>query len=255
MPATKQRGTATKQDSPFLALNPIGPVPINLITLIPAIDFDSFAFGGNIVPWSPLAPQAPEQPEADSAPASPAQPDSPVPDEDEDGAVAPPAAGPAAASPAPAESGAKPSSLGLRAAQIARQEVGVTEQPKGSNRGPRVDIYQGGKGQFWCCHFVSWCVEQAGQSPFGHLASVAALREWAQGHRAYIRAATAEPLTGDIFTMARTDRAGRVVGGHTGFVISYDPAAKRMKTVEGNISDRVAERMRTTAEVDGYVRI
>jgi hypothetical protein len=232
-----------------------GPIPIKLTSLIPAIDFDSFSFAGNIMPWSPLGPRAPSQPGADAAPASPAQAPPPTADEEADGTTDP-ATAPSAASPGPAAARATPSSLGQRASQIARQEVGVTEQPRGSNRGPRVDVYQGGgKGQFWCCHFVSWCVEQAGQSPFGHIASVASLRMWAREHRAYVPAGSAEPLPGDIFTMARTDRAGTAVGGHTGFVINYDAVAKRMKTVEGNVSDRVAERMRSVAEVDGYVRI
>jgi hypothetical protein len=51
--------------------------------------------------------------------------------------------------------------------QIARAEVGVSEKPRGSNRGPRVDQYQRAtdldKSQWgaWCAAFVCWVMWQA----------------------------------------------------------------------------------------------
>jgi hypothetical protein len=61
-------------------------------------------------------------------------------------------------------------SLGQRALWFARSEIGVVEVPLGSNRGPRVDVYQRGVhndgadyliGTKWCARFVRWCFESA----------------------------------------------------------------------------------------------
>ena len=69
-------------------------------------------------------------------------------------AVAAPAGGPAAA-----------------ALAVAISQIGVQEQPEGSNRGPKVDEYQraagltlpagSGAGYFWCMAFVFWCFKEA----------------------------------------------------------------------------------------------
>jgi uncharacterized protein (TIGR02594 family) len=150
----------------------------------------------------------------------------------------------------------KSSTQGKQAMQVARQEIGVKEQPKGSNRGPRVDEYQGSKkGQYWCAHFVSWCIEQTGTSPFGHVASVATIRRWGQRNGKYSSVDNATPEAGDIFTKARRDDAGKIVGGHIGFVQSYDAKNKNIFTVEGNSGDAVQERTRNTSTLDGFIRI
>ena len=44
---------------------------------------------------------------------------------------------------------------------MARSQVGVTEQPAGSNQVPYWDWYGGNYGS-WCACFVSWCCEMAG---------------------------------------------------------------------------------------------
>lgn len=55
-----------------------------------------------------------------------------------------------------------------RALDIAISQLGVTEQPKGSNKGKEVERYLasvGLKGGYaWCQAFVFWCFEQAGKS-------------------------------------------------------------------------------------------
>src|SRR3712207_3587661 len=55
--------------------------------------------------------------------------------------------------------------------QAARGEIGVTEQPPGSNESPRIKQYReataGAPGPGpWCAYFVSWAARQAG-SPIG----------------------------------------------------------------------------------------
>ncbi len=55
--------------------------------------------------------------------------------------------------------------------EIARTQIGVTEHPPGSNRGPEVDRYlasvglDASKGAYaWCAAFVSHCVREAGKA-------------------------------------------------------------------------------------------
>jgi hypothetical protein len=164
-----------------------------------------------------------------------------------------------------------PSLRGMVAMSIALGEVGIREVPSGSNRGPCaggatrgcVDAYTGGRDQPWCAHFVSWCFEQTGFSPFGHLASVNGLRSWGRSQGWYVeRSAVARgeftPLAGDIFTKPRYEGVGpqrRLVGGHTGFVIRYDPASHLLETVEGNTGDRVQMRTRSLGDLDGFIRV
>src|ERR687887_648165 len=58
---------------------------------------------------------------------------------------------------------------GQRAIAAAQAEVGVAEQPPGSNDGPRIAEYRtatagSGVGP-WCAYFLSWCASQAGAPP------------------------------------------------------------------------------------------
>lgn len=100
------------------------------------------------------------------------------------------------------------SPLVLRALQIAAGEVGVTEEPPGSNGGKRVNEYLvgvDGRGDWlldldpddrpWCCRFVVWCVmaavlELGLLDPFrnagrgGGLASGGKLLRWARAYGA-----------------------------------------------------------------------
>ena len=224
--------------------------------LIPDIGFGSdfsaldTPFGAG---FGPLSPPAPAGPTSQAPPAAPGRPTSP-------------SAGSAGGA-ARAEGGAgrpratgerKESSLGRAALDVALSEEsrGVREEPPGSNDGPRVRMYQRGNGgHYWCAHFVSWCVNEAGDSPFGHTGSVSAIRRWGQNNGHYIPASRAHPMPGDIFTKQRVDEQGRVVGGHTGFVISYDEGARRMRTVEGNSGDRVRITSQRLSQIDGVVRL
>ncbi len=164
-----------------------------------------------------------------------------------------------------------PSLRGEVALAIAIGEVGVRENPSGSNRGPCapgatrgcVDAYTGGRAHPWCAHFVSWAFEQTGYSPFGHRAAVSGLRDWGRAQGWYFERSTVQegiftPLAGDIFTKPRYEGVGpqrRLVGGHTGFVVRYDPASQMLETVEGNTGDRVQMRTRSLNDLDGFIRV
>lgn len=49
--------------------------------------------------------------------------------------------------------------------KIAQSQIGVMEEPPGSNCGEKVETYQAsvdiGAGTFWCAAFVYWCFQQA----------------------------------------------------------------------------------------------
>jgi hypothetical protein len=135
-----------------------------------------------------------------------------------------------------------------RMLEIASREVGVLEQPPGSNRGPRVDEYlrtvglDPTAGSFaWCAAFVYWSFEQAGRSlgrenPLIRTAGV--LDHWRKAEQRGIpRLVTADAVPnpgriqpGMIFVM---DFGGGV--GHTGLVERVQGGF--LVTLEGNTND------------------
>ena len=144
---------------------------------------------------------------------------------------------------------------GLRALQAAQAEVGVAEQPPGSNDGPRIAQYRtatagSGVGP-WCAYFTSWAAREAGVpigdngQGFGRVDDVYA---WAQ------KAGKAIPNTGGNVKPQPGDLI--VWDEHIGVVDSVDPDGS-IHTIEGNSSDKVSRR---TYGADGnnaigYVRL
>src|SRR3989344_960303 len=66
---------------------------------------------------------------------------------------------------------------------LACGELGAREAPPHSNRGPRVDLYTGGRALRWCIAFVRWCYTEAGLF-FPRTFSVSDVADWgaANGH-------------------------------------------------------------------------
>jgi hypothetical protein len=122
----------------------------------------------------------------------------------------------------------------------AQSQVGVAEQPPGSNDGPQIAQYRtatagSGVGP-WCAYFVSWAAAQAG-TPLGEagqgFGSVSALYDWAQRTgRATPAGAGVRPNPGDLIVWG---------GEHIGIVESVDPDGS-IHTVEGNSSNAVSRR-------------
>jgi hypothetical protein len=163
------------------------------------------------------------------------------------GAMAPSSTAPLAASgPAPATAGG----AGVLAA--AQQEVGVAEQPPGSNDAPRIAVYRratagSGVGP-WCAYFTSWAARQAGM-PLGDqgqgFGSVDALNSWAQrAGRAVPNGPGVVPRPGDLI----------VWDEHIGIVENVQPDGS-IATIEGNSSDRVSRRVHPASSALGYVRM
>jgi hypothetical protein len=142
---------------------------------------------------------------------------------------------------------------GRAALQAALGEVGVAEQPPGSNDSPRIAQFRqatagSGVGP-WCAYFVSWAARQAGApigdsgQGFGRVDDV-----WAWGQRTgrATPAAGATPQPGDLI----------VWDEHIGIVQSVDPDGS-IHTVEGNSSDKVSQRTYGSdgGGAVGYVRL
>jgi hypothetical protein len=141
------------------------------------------------------------------------------------------------AAPAAAPAAGGGASGALAAAQ---SQVGVTEQPPGSNDSPQIAQFRtatagSGVGP-WCAYFVSWAASQAG-TPLGEagqgFGSVSALYSWAQRTgRATPAGPGVRPNPGDLIVWG---------GEHVGIVESVD-ADGSIHTVEGNSSNAVSRR-------------
>jgi hypothetical protein len=151
---------------------------------------------------------------------------------------------------APAAGGTNAGRTALAAAQA---EVGVAEQPPGSNDSPRIAQYRNatagsGVGP-WCAYFVSWAARQAG-APLGDsgqgFGRVDDVWSWAERTGKALPAGSGRPQPGDLI----------VWDEHIGIVESVD-ADGSIHTVEGNSSDRVARRSYGSdgGGAVGYVRL
>lgn len=138
---------------------------------------------------------------------------------------------------------------GLTALQVAETQVGVTEQPPGSNDGPQIAQYrtatQGAyAGAPWCAYFVSWCAATAG-APIGDhgqgLGSVAEITDWARSTGRL----TSTPAPGELILFGTA---------HVGIVKSVN-ADGSLTTVEGNASNGVHEETHWPSEATGYVQL
>jgi hypothetical protein len=134
-----------------------------------------------------------------------------------------------------------------------REEVGVAEQPPGSNDAPRIAQYRqatvgSGVGP-WCAYFTSWAAREAGVplgengQGFGRVDDVYA---WAQRSGKAIPAGSGPPQPGDLI----------VWDEHIGVVESVLPDG-RVQTIEGNSSDQVSRRVHDASGggAIGYVRL
>jgi CHAP domain len=144
---------------------------------------------------------------------------------------------------------------GQRALAAAQAEVGVAEQPPGSNDGSRIAEYRtatagSGVGP-WCAYFTSWAAAQAG-APLGEVGqgfgAVEAVYAWAQRTgRAMPAGPGVVPSPGDLIVWG---------GRHIGIVESVDPDGS-IHTIEGNSSNAVSRRTYGAdgGGATGYVRL
>ena len=141
------------------------------------------------------------------------------------------------------------SSAGMRALSAAESQIGVTEQPPGSNDGPQIAQYRAAvagsyAGAPWCAYFVSWAAAQAG-APIGDsgqgLGSVSEITDWA----ARTGRLTQTPQPGDLILFGTE---------HVGIVESVN-ADGTLTTVEGNASNGVNREEHPRSDATGFVRL
>lgn len=134
------------------------------------------------------------------------------------------------------------SDLLSRVIKIAKSQVGVLEDPIGSNSGPEVDEYLASvgldPGYFWCMAFVYWCFNKASKqlgisNPAFKTAGV--LSQWnnTNGKRILSQDAVNNPSKikpGQIFIMNYGGGSG-----HTGLVESVSGGF--INTIEGNTNE------------------
>lgn len=151
------------------------------------------------------------------------------------------------------------SSRGQQIAAIATRELGVAEQPPGSNDAPRIADYRtstagAAAGQPWCAYFTSWVAAQAGV-PVGAegqgIGYVPTVKQWAEQTGRYIPAGTGSPQVGDLVVF---DRGGDGVLDHIGVVTGASPDGS-IQTVEGNSSNAVSARSYGPGGYTGLVRL
>lgn len=130
------------------------------------------------------------------------------------------------------EAAAKVSACQRRVVETAESQVGVREEPDGSNWGPQVANYQAVTGAYhapWCASFAQWVLVHAGDGPFAdRSAGVYYIRGWAY-QRGLLRA-TPRPGVLVLFLTS---------SGHMGLVVKVEQHG--FWSVEGNYGNRVAK--------------
>lgn len=149
--------------------------------------------------------------------------------------------------------------LQQKALEIAITQIGVQEQPHGSNKGPEVNEYLKSvdvpQGNSWCMAFIYWCFNQAAgkmsvKNSLFKTGSV--MKQWEM--RKVTFGVYNFPQPGDIFIQDH----GKGLG-HTGIVEAVHDES--LDTIEGNTNDdgsregyEVCRRKRARGKVVGYLR-
>lgn len=154
----------------------------------------------------------------------------------------------------------QPEPVKLTLLDFAQKEVGVKEQPIGSNWGPDVQKYLYSvdltSSNPWCMAFIYWTVQQyCNQYGYinplfktGHVKT-----EWYKCKSLWVKKGE-EVKAGDIFIIINRDGTG-----HCGFVVKV--VGDTLYTIEGNTNKdgsrngyMVCERQRSKKSVTGYIR-
>lgn len=147
----------------------------------------------------------------------------------------------------------KPTALALRIKAYEVAELGVIEQPYGSNRGPcisypcvwggrqhsAIQASTGAYGAAWC---VSTQQDAFAHGGYGHFANNTASVYYAADYYAARSMLHAKPKVGALVLFIDYDRYGRRIPGtgHMGYVVKL--TASGFVSIEGNANNRVLER-------------
>lgn len=142
-----------------------------------------------------------------------------------------------------------------RVLEVAVGEIGVHEQPDGSNRGARVDVYTAPDfGIFWCAAFASWCYLRGAEdgSPFGRFTASWQFYEWGAKNGRLLTECD-EPQAGDVGVILRGDPAKRP-RGHTTLFAGLTDDRRSICTVEGNSGNAVRGLVRPRPSFTAIIR-
>jgi len=128
---------------------------------------------------------------------------------------------------------------------VAAKEIGVMEDPLGSNSGPRVNQYLESVGDKaglpWCAAFVYWCFQQAAsavQLPNPAIRTGGAVDLWDQaGARGIRRVATAEAAARPILVQPGMVFVMATGGGHGHVGLVEKVQGVVLTTIEGNTNN------------------
>lgn len=152
------------------------------------------------------------------------------------------------------------------AIRLAQQQVGLKESPRGSNRGPQIEKFTGGRAEPWCGHFVAWIFRTIGKPLPGDRvpspgaggenprAGVTATEQTLKDKGLWLPP-SATPAPADIVFYATRGAGDSVPGRHVGLVVGVTPTT--IETVEGNWGDGVAKltTARSSPRITGYGRV
>lgn len=136
-----------------------------------------------------------------------------------------------------------------RVLQIAEQELGVHEQPMGSNRGPRIQVFQhaswlSGTGWPWCAAFFDFCTEKAGITLTYRGAGAYAWDAYARKQHWSVPLAKAVPGDGVVLNIG---------AGHMAIFKHLNKTT--VTTIDGNWGDKVTEVDHPRSQVRGVVHV
>lgn len=129
--------------------------------------------------------------------------------------------------------------ISAQAVKVAATQVGIMENPEGSNSGPEVDAYLKsvnlGPGYYWCAAFIYWCFQKASEAigkPNPVFKTAGCLNHWnnTKGRKIPAAAAMENPglvKPGQIFILNHGRGAG-----HTGIIERVEGGF--LHTIEGN---------------------
>lgn len=134
-------------------------------------------------------------------------------------------------------------------------EIGVCEDPDGSNDGPAVRKYTSPDyiGDPWCALFASWAFAQLPNgSPFGRIAATWAIYDWAQDYGKVVSSADSV-RPGDVLLILRGSHSDPKRRGHTMIACGVLEDG-RIATVAGNESNAVRGNVRERNTLSAIVR-
>lgn len=128
--------------------------------------------------------------------------------------------------------------------QAAQSQVGVIEDPPGSNRGIPWERYSlpGEDPLAWCARFVRWCFTQSARTLPGQKYLIGNV-ERMHHELALQNARVTTPLPGDIIFYLDRGKSDVHKGGRHVGIVEVIAGDGRLTTIEGNWSNKVARRI------------